>query len=139
MQIALNRVNELLRLTGDQLGEAAQRVEDEATATWLRKLAAERLNLCSRFDGYLREIGELPTRPDPDKELLVNILAGIRDIFGDDAEVPAHHLHSERETELLEAVRGAQELVHDVKACILLAAAREHLDRAQSEAPAFPE
>lgn len=111
-EIAFNRVNELLRLTGSQLNEAAERIQEQETAAWLRDLAAQRMRLSDELENHIRQSGELPTRPDPDKELFVNMLAGVREALSG-SEGKEFHLHPERENELEEAIRDAQNLAED--------------------------
>lgn len=80
-EVAFDEVNRLLRLSGDQYRDAAARMDDPALVEWLMQQATRRLALSEQLEQLIRQTGELPARPDPDQELVKNVLAGIKEAF----------------------------------------------------------
>lgn len=126
-QVACDQVNQLLRLSADQYDDASNRVADSALSGWFAELAAQRRQFSEQLEDQIRQAGELPSRPDPDKELVTNLLVGLKEAFFTDHL--AHELQQRDvlEAELGEAVRQAQRLQQEPGMATLLASLAEHV------------
>ncbi len=97
-QVSLDQVNQLLRLSADQFDDASRRIDDAPLADWFAQLASERRDLSCELEELVRQSGELPSRPDPDKELVTNLLTGLKEAFAVD-----HIKHELQQRDLVEA------------------------------------
>lgn len=80
-QVAYDEVNRLLRLSGDQYHDAARRMHEQPLSDWCNRMAEHRHRFSDQLEQQIREMGELPSRPDPDKELITNMFVGIKEAF----------------------------------------------------------
>lgn len=126
-QVALDQVNRLLRLSSHQYDDASRRIEDPALSDWFAQLAIERAHYSEQFEERIRQAGELPNRPDPDKELVSNLLEEIREIFTSD-HIP-HELHQRAllETALETALEQASRLNDETAMAELIAMLQRHV------------
>ncbi len=134
-QVACDQVNQLLRLSADQYDDASNRIADSALANWFAELAGARRQFSEQLEDQIRQAGELPSRPDPDKELLTNLLVGLKEAFFSDHIAHELQQRDALEAELAEALRQAQRLHQEPGMAGLLAKLAEHVTtvRAQIE------
>lgn len=79
---------EILKLvieTTDYYREMADVVEDNSLAGKLDNLASERATYIEPCRNMVKELGELPAKPDPDKELLQKIGGELTQFFSADS------------------------------------------------------
>jgi uncharacterized protein (TIGR02284 family) len=75
---------EILKLvieTTDYYREIANVVEDAELASKLNDIANERSSYIEPFENVVKDLGELPAKPDPDKELLHKIGGELTQFF----------------------------------------------------------
>jgi rubrerythrin len=75
---------EILKLvieTTDYYREIANVVEDADLASKLDDIAKERASYIEPFENVVKDLGELPAKPDPDKELLHKIGGELTQFF----------------------------------------------------------
>lgn len=80
---------EILKLvieTADYYREIANVVEDDNIASKLDNIANERASYIEPFRNVVKELGELPAKPDPDKELLQKVEGELTQFFSDDSK-----------------------------------------------------
>lgn len=67
-QVALNNLLVAIRESIDHYHDAAGLLEEKAIRTLFGEISSERKSLAVRLEQAIRESGDLPTMPDPDKE-----------------------------------------------------------------------
>ena len=75
---------EILKLvieTTDYYREIAEVVGDDSLASKLNDIANERSSYIEPFENVVKDLGELPAKPDPDKELLHKIEGELTQFF----------------------------------------------------------
>jgi rubrerythrin len=75
---------EILKLvieTTDYYREIAKVVGDDSLASKLNDIANERSSYIEPFENVVKDLGELPAKPDPDKELMQIIEGGLTQFF----------------------------------------------------------
>ncbi|WP_287818162.1 hypothetical protein, partial [Idiomarina sp.] len=75
---------EILKLvieTTDYYREIAKVVGDDNLASKLNDIANERSSYIEPFENVVKDLGELPAKPDPDKELLHKIEGELTQFF----------------------------------------------------------
>ncbi|RUO31995.1 hypothetical protein CWE12_03115 [Aliidiomarina sedimenti] len=80
---------EILKLvieTTDYYREMADVVEDKSLADKLDNIASERATYIEPCRNMVKELGELPAKPDPDKELLQKIGGELTQFFSADSK-----------------------------------------------------
>lgn len=77
LEVALNELLVACRESVDHFRDGAQLTPEEAIASELKKIANAREPFLQTLERKIRELGDLPTMPDPDKE---------------DSEMLLHHL-----------------------------------------------
>lgn len=107
-QVAFDEVNRLLRLSGDQYHDAARRMHDQSLSDWCTRMAENRHHFSEQLEEQIRQMGELPIRPDPDKELLTNMFVGLKEAFTANHAVYELEQRDLLENELAEAVAKAR-------------------------------
>lgn len=125
-QAALNQVESLCFETADGYASAAGQASDPGLARLFAGLAQQRRQLAAELATHIRTLDDLPQQPDPDKEAVAHVLAGIKAWLAGDAALLDDR---ERvEDRLADAVRGAlgQDLPPDTLA--LLQQVLAHVD-----------
>lgn len=82
---------EILKLvieTTDYYREMANVLEDDKLARKLDNIAKERATYIEPLKDVVRDLGELPAKPDPDKELLQKIGGELTNFFSADSRNP---------------------------------------------------
>jgi len=80
---------EILKLiveTKDYYREIANVLEDGELANKLETIADERASFIKPFENVVKELGELPAKPDPDKTLMQVIQGELTKLFSVDAK-----------------------------------------------------
>lgn len=80
---------EILKLvieTSDYYREMAEVVENDNLANKLDKIASDRADFIKPLQKVVKELGELPAQPDPDKELAQRIGGEITKLFSADSK-----------------------------------------------------
>lgn len=80
---------EILKLvieTKDYYREIAKVVEDDNLANELDSIASERASFIEPFENIVKDLGELPAKPDPDKELMQIIEGELTQFFSADSK-----------------------------------------------------
>lgn len=80
---------EILKLiveTKDYYREIASVLEDGELANKLEAIADERASFIKPFENVVKELGELPAKPDPDKTLMQVIQGELTKLFSVDAK-----------------------------------------------------
>ena len=67
-EVALNELLVACRESVDHYQDAIKLVEDPEIANHFQSIASQRKIMCTQLGGIIRELGDLPTVPDPDKE-----------------------------------------------------------------------
>ncbi|MEN0037835.1 MAG: DUF2383 domain-containing protein [Cellvibrio sp.] len=108
-EVALNEILVACRESVDHYEDAIQLVENPAVTERFQQIAAQRKLFFKRLSVAIRELGDLPSVPDPDKETGEMILHHLGAAFTPDYtnEVLAQRI--EREQQLLELIRNARD------------------------------
>lgn len=80
---------EILKLiieTSDYHQKMAELLPDNNTNDCLTKLGRERQAFIAPFENVVKQLGELPARPDPDKELMQQLGGKLSQLFSTDAK-----------------------------------------------------
>jgi hypothetical protein len=77
LEVSLNELLVACRKSADHFRDAAQLITEERISGELKQLANEREPFLSTLERKIRELGDLPSMPDPDRE---------------DSEMLLHHL-----------------------------------------------
>ena len=98
-QVALNDLHRSLQESADHYRYAADTLQDAAASGACKKIAEERRALAGQAADAIRETGELPGEPDPDREAAEQIRERLEAMIGDDevSAVVAHRLQGEEE------------------------------------------
>ena len=68
-EVALNELLVACRESADHYQDAIKLVEQPEIATTFQSVANQRKLFCNRLEEAIRELGDLPSVPDPDKEV----------------------------------------------------------------------
>lgn len=69
-QVALNTALVAIETSADHYHAAAEHLKDSPVSAALRRISDERNSLSQRFKAAIRNSGDLPPEPDPDRESL---------------------------------------------------------------------
>ena len=108
-EVALNEILVACRESVDHYEDALKLVENSDITERFRKIATQRKLFFKRLSAAIRELGDLPSVPDPDKETGEMILHHLGAALTPDYtnEVLAQRI--EREQHLLELIRNARD------------------------------
>ncbi|HSC66417.1 MAG TPA: hypothetical protein VLC79_01915 [Cellvibrio sp.] len=67
-EVALNELLVACRASVDHYQDAIKLVEDKEIVSHFHTIASQRKKFCKQLEDIIRELGDLPTVPDPDKE-----------------------------------------------------------------------
>ncbi|CAN5130451.1 hypothetical protein BH24PSE2_BH24PSE2_22570 [soil metagenome] len=106
-QVAVNDVILSLREAADHYADAAQAIDDEVAADAF----VARCRACSEtadaLESHIRRLGELPRRPDPEREALEQLLTRLGASLQADDRVRYAHALAHKEEGIEEAAAGA--------------------------------
>lgn len=107
-EVALNEILVACRESVDHYEDAIKLVENPDITERFQKIATQRKLFFKRLSAVIRELGDLPSVPDPDKETGEMILHHLGAALTPDYtnEVLAQRI--EREQQLLELIRSAR-------------------------------
>lgn len=102
-QVALNELHRALQESADQYEYAAGILQNVAANEACKRLSEERRALADRVADEIRQSGELPGEPDPDREAAEQIRERFEALIGEDevSAVLSHRLHGEEELLLI--------------------------------------
>lgn len=118
--VALDQVTEACQKVADHSEGFAQAAESTRAAELFTELASRYQKFVARLDDQVKQLDDLPTRPDPDREAIEQAIARLQATLGEDRD----RILLERTTAHLDAVR---EKVAEALALELPAAARKLL------------
>ncbi|OGB20549.1 MAG: hypothetical protein A3I66_05715 [Burkholderiales bacterium RIFCSPLOWO2_02_FULL_57_36] len=129
-QLALNQVETLCIESADRYEAAAGTADDPALARLFGDLARQRRQFAVELAGHIRALDDLPQQPDPDRETVDELLAGIRAFFSGDQRDALIDERKKLEQDLAEAAQAGlqQPLAEETK--ILLKQLLSHVDSA---------
>lgn len=136
-QMSVNAVEKLCFETAGHYETAASELDDDRLAGLFTALAEERQHLAAELAVQIRAIDDLPQQPDPDREAIGHVLAGIKALLSGDARAAAVADCERGEEALVSAVHAAlrQELPAEMHAVLRRILA--HAERAQRELDAL--
>jgi uncharacterized protein (TIGR02284 family) len=102
-QVAVNDVILRLREAADHYAHAARAIEDEHLAGKFADRGSSLADLAAGLESHIRRLGELPRRPDPEREALEEMLMRLG--AGITADERSRHIHALRRRE--EAIEEA--------------------------------
>jgi hypothetical protein len=76
--VALDEVTEACRAAADHFQSLADAERTGEMAELFRALASEHHHLAARMEGEIRRQGNLPSRPDPDREAVEHLVTRVR-------------------------------------------------------------
>jgi len=108
-EVALNEILVACRESVDHYEDAIKLVENPSITERFQKIATQRKMFFKRLSAAIRELGDLPSVPDPDKETGEMILHHLGAALTPDytSELLAQRI--EREQQLLELIRNARD------------------------------
>lgn len=133
---------EILKLvieTTDYYREIANVVEDDNLASTLDNIANERASYIEPFKNVVKELGELPTEPDPDKELLQKIGGELTKFFSDDSRNAVLDKCLQEDEKLADVVKDTKLGEESAEFQKLLDALAENLINTKKEVQALKE
>ena len=130
-QVALNDLHMALQESADHYRYAADILQDAAASDVGKTLAEERRTLAVQVADAIRQSGELPGAPDPDREAAEQIRERFETMVGDD-EVSAIMAHRQQgEEELLRMLEREVSPVLEGTHSALLAQCRDSIEHAR--------
>lgn len=105
--VALDQVTELCQRNADHLDRFADMTEDKDLARRFSDLARQRVEHVTRLDEQFHRIGELSSRPDPDREALEQLATWVHSLLADSKRQTLVDKTKELEQELQEAILHA--------------------------------
>lgn len=138
-QVAIGAVETLCFETADSYASAAESIEAAPLARVFARLAEERRQLAIDLAAHIRMLDDLPKQPDPDREVLGQILIGIKALLSGDAQATFINERADAEDRLVVATQEA--LRHALPAATqsMLHRIREHAESAKRELNAAKE
>lgn len=100
LQTALNDLYVLVQESVDQYRDVAAFIEDEAAASLLAAIADKRSVIGDALERAIRETGDLPSSPDPDRETGMQLVQRLRALFSADQTEDILMQRLEGETDL---------------------------------------
>ena len=107
-QMSVNAVEKLCFETADHYEAAASELGDDRLAQVFTALAEERQRLAAELAVQIRTLDDLPQQPDPDREAVSHMLAGIKALLSGDM----------RASLVADCERGEEALVSAVHAAL---------------------
>ena len=107
----------LVRETADYYRQMAELLAEDNLDNPLTNLGRERETFTSPFEKVVKQLGELPARPDPDKELMQQLGGKLSQLFSTDARNTILDKCLEHDHELADLVRHTKlgELSADIQ------------------------
>ncbi|HUO83368.1 MAG TPA: hypothetical protein VM616_10995 [Gammaproteobacteria bacterium] len=102
-QVAVNDVILRLREAADHYAHAARAIEDDRLAKRFAERCRSLADMAAGLESHIRRLGELPRRPDPEREALEELLMRLG--AGIIADERSRHIHALRRRE--EAIEEA--------------------------------
>ncbi|MGM7448269.1 hypothetical protein ACP7H9_07110 [Idiomarina sp. ST20R2A10] len=102
---------EILKLvieTKDYYREIAKVVEDDSLANELDSIASKRASFIEPFENIVKDFGELPAKPDPDKELMQIIEGELTQFFSADSKTAILDKCQQEDEELASVVNSTK-------------------------------
>jgi uncharacterized protein (TIGR02284 family) len=132
-QMSVNAVEKLCFETADHYEAAASELGDDRLAEVFAALADERQQLAAELAVQIHAIDDLPQQPDPDREAIAHMLAGIKALLSGDMRGSLVADCERGEEALVSAIHAAlrQDLPEDMHAVLKRILA--HAERAQRE------
>lgn len=131
---------EILKLvieTTDYYREIANVVEDDNLASKLDNIANERASYIEPFENVVKKLGELPAKPDPDKELLHKIGGELTQFFSVNSKNAILEKCLQEDEELATVVKRTELGEKSAEYQKLLDALAENLDKTQESIQAL--
>lgn len=131
---------EILKLvieTKDYYREIANVLEDDNLAKKLDSIASERASYIEPFENVVKELDELPAKPDPDKELLHRIGGELTKIFSADSKNAILDKCLQEDEKLADVINGTKLGEESAKYQKLLDALAENLRTTQKSVQAL--
>lgn len=127
-QLALNQVETLCIATADHYAAAADNVEDEALSTLFSALAQQRRELAVELADHIRALDDLPQQPDPDREVIDDLITGIKAFFSGDQRETMIEERKKLERSLADAVHAAQQQALSAETKMFLTRLQSHVE-----------
>ncbi|MAO67173.1 MULTISPECIES: hypothetical protein [Idiomarina] len=131
---------EILKLvieTTDYYREIAEVVGDDSLASKLNDIANERSSYIEPFENVVKDLGELPAKPDPDKELLHKIEGELTQFFSANSKNAILDKCLQEDEELATVVKRTELGEKSAKYQKLLDALAENLSKTQKSIQAL--
>ncbi|MGM0906418.1 MAG: hypothetical protein ACQEVQ_07800 [Pseudomonadota bacterium] len=131
---------EILKLvieTTDYYREIANVVEDDNLASKLDDIAKKRVSYIEPFENVVKDLGELPAKPDPDKELLHKIGGELTQFFSANSKNAILDKCLQEDEELATVVKRTELGEKSAKYQKLLDALAENLSKTQESIQAL--
>lgn len=131
---------EILKLvieTTDYYREIAKVVGDDNLASKLNDIANERSSYIEPFENVVKDLGELPAKPDPDKELLHKIEGELTQFFSANSKNAILDKCLQEDEELATVVKRTELGEKSAKYQKLLDALAENLSKTQKSIQAL--
>ena len=131
---------EILKLvieTTDYYREIAKVVGDDNLASKLNDIANERASYIEPFENVVKDLGELPAKPDPDKELLHKIEGELTQFFSANSKNAILDKCLQEDEELATVVKRTELGEKSAKYQKLLDALAENLSKTQKSIQAL--
>jgi formyltetrahydrofolate hydrolase len=110
----------LVRETADYYRQMAELLDEDKLDERLTKLARARESFIAPFEKVVKQLDELPVRPDPDKELMQQLGGKLTQLFSPDARNAILDKCLEEDHKLADLVRHTKlgELSADIQALL---------------------
>ncbi len=102
--VALDKVTEICQRNADHLEWFADMTEDKDLARRFSDLSRQHGEQVTRLDEQFHRMGELSSRPDPDREALEQLATWVHSLFADSKRQTLVDKTKEMEQELQEAI-----------------------------------
>jgi len=129
-QLALNRIETLCIETADRYSAAAGATDDPFLSSLFNELAGQRKEFAAELADHIRALDDLPQQPDPDRETVDELLAGIKAFFSGDQRDSLIDERKKLEHELAEAAQAGLQQPLPAEAKMLLRQLLSHVDKA---------
>ncbi len=132
-QMSVNAVEKLCFETADHFDAAASGLGQDKLSQVFSSLAEERRQLAAELAVHIRALDDLPQQPDPDRETMSHMLAGIKGLLSGDMRASMVADCERGEESLASAVHAAlrQDLPDEMRET--LQRILTHAERAQRE------
>lgn len=132
-QVAVGTVETLCFETAGSYANAAEKIEAASLALVFARLAEERRQLAIELAAHIRMLDDLPKQPDPDREVLGQMLTGIKAILSGDAQATFIEERTDAEEKLVAAAQEALRHTLPAETQSMLRQIREHAESAKRE------